>query len=261
MAGNEIEVCIFLFSSIGNIHLKHIGQLREIGAPLPKKQGYLSVQTLDDLIKIYTEDSRKKAAIYLNGIGVSIKQIGGSNLFNRLQRAKIIDVFSSLGFSSPQTKVTQLDREVYKFHECLLASRNCSWQDFFTKSDFQELLKFLMMKASPIQGISKHPAELILEAPQFGLTQHNIQVYSFDEYFHTYKHKIVIAIRRQWVGQDSESEHKRALGISKKPGNSPWVFDNVAGQPRLSTRERRWREDYPESERITVHFLMIEKLK
>lgn len=41
MAGNEIEVCTFLFSNIGNLNLKHIGKLQEIGAPFPNTQGYI----------------------------------------------------------------------------------------------------------------------------------------------------------------------------------------------------------------------------
>jgi hypothetical protein len=108
MAGNEIEVCKFLFSNIGSINLKHIGILEEIGAPLPNNRGYLPVKSLEDLLKISTTDSRKKADIYLNGIGVSIKQAGGSFLYNRLQRANIIDVYSMLRFSSPDLKLTQI---------------------------------------------------------------------------------------------------------------------------------------------------------
>lgn len=52
------------------------------------------MQNLDELIKISTTDSRKKADVYLNGIGVSIKQAGGSFAYNRLQRANIIAVYS-----------------------------------------------------------------------------------------------------------------------------------------------------------------------
>jgi hypothetical protein len=33
------------------------------------------------------------------------------------------------------------------------------------------------------------------------------------------------------------------------------VFPDIAGQPTM------WREDFPENERKTVYFLMLEKLK
>lgn len=219
------------------------------------------MQNLDELIKISTTDSRKKADVYLNGIGVSIKQAGGSFAYNRLQRANIIDVYSMLGFSNPDLKLTQIDEEVYKFHQGLLTNRNRPWEDLFSEQDFNYLLKFLMMKCCPNLGISNHPAALILQAPASDLNCNDIQVFTFDEYFDTHKQKLKIAIRRQWVGQDSNSEHARALSLAKKSDNSSWVFNNIAGQPNLSTRGRRWREDFPESERKTVYFLMIEKLK
>ncbi|WP_017316294.1 hypothetical protein [Mastigocladopsis repens] len=261
MAGNEIEVCRFLFSNIENIDLKHIGQVREIGAPLLNEHGYLPVQTLDDLLKISTEDARKKADVYLNGVGVSIKQLGGSFAYNRLQRANIIEVYSILGFSSPESKLNQIDEEVYKFHQGLLTSRNRPWEDLFSEQDFKDLLNFLMMRGSPNLGMSNHPAAFILEAPATDLSCSNIQVYSFSEYFDIHKQKLKIAIRRQWVGQDSNSEHSRALSLTKKISNAPWVFNDIAGQPKLSARGRRWREDFPEAEKKTVYFLMIEKLK
>jgi hypothetical protein len=261
MPGNEIEVCKFLFSNIGNLNLEHIGQLREIGAPLPNNQAYLPVQTLDELLRISTEDARKKADVYLNGMGVSIKQLGGSFAYNRLQRANIIEVYSLLGFSNPESKLNQIDEEVSNFHKGLLTSRNRPWEDLFSEQDFKNLLIFLMMRGSPNFGMSNHPAALILEAPNTILSCNNIQVYSFDEYFDIYKRKFKIAIRRQWVGQDSNSEHSRALSLAKKIGNAPWVFNDIAGQPKLSTRGRKWREDFPENEKKTVYFLMIEKLK
>ena len=67
--------------------------------------------------------------------------------------------------------------------------------------------------------------------------------------------KFNIAFRRQWIGQSSKSEHRRAVSISKDLGNKPWVFNNVVGSPR------GWRKNYPENEKKTVYFLMIEKLK
>lgn len=75
MAGNEKAICEFLFLNMGSINLKHIGQLVEIGIPLSNRPGYRPAQYLDDILKILTTDSRKKADVYLNSKGVSIKQI------------------------------------------------------------------------------------------------------------------------------------------------------------------------------------------
>ncbi len=90
----------------------------------------------------------------------------------------------------------------------------------------------------------------------------DLALYSFDEYFERYKLKFEVAIRRQWIGQESDSEHSRASGIARKVENAPWVFDDVVGHPKPhKTTQRRWRKDVPESDRRTVYFLMIEKKK
>ncbi len=117
-----------------------------------------------------------------------------------------------------------------------------------------------MTQGSPNLGFSKHPASYILEAPKANITQANIGVYTFDEYFEGFKQKIFFAIRRQWVGQSSDSEHKRALGLAKKEGNQKWVFNDIKGQPNISKKTgARWREDFIESDRKTVYLIFVEK--
>ncbi|MEQ8969947.1 MAG: hypothetical protein RIE73_06075 [Coleofasciculus sp. C1-SOL-03] len=173
-----------------------------------------------------------------------------------MQRANLIQVYSRLGLTAPQTILTQLDQEIHRFHQGLLLSRDRPWQNFFSENDFKTLLNFLMMLGSPNLGISQHPAELILEAPATQISQDTIKIYSFDEYFNRYKEKLHIAIRRQWIGQTSKSEHGRAISLAKKSDNLPWVFDDVVGTPRGG-----WRNDIDEADRKTVYFLMIEKKK
>lgn len=80
MAGNEIEVCKFLPSNLRNIELRYIGLLEEIA--VPSGEGSSLIESFNDLLKISTSDARKKADIYLNGKGVSIKQEGSSVLYN-----------------------------------------------------------------------------------------------------------------------------------------------------------------------------------
>ena len=82
----------------------------------------------------------------------------------------------------------------------------------------------------------------------------NIRVYTFEEYFEKYKEDLKVGIRRQWVGQSSDSEHGRALGLSQKLENAAWVFNDIVGTPRTG-----WRTNFPYDRRKTVYFLMIEK--
>lgn len=255
MAGNEKEVTEFLVLNKGKVSLEGLGIVNSIGAPSLSKEGCLEIGNVKDVKKyLSTEDSRKKADIYVNNHGVSIKQAGSSFLYNRLQRANILEVFTLLGFSNPGSMLQRLDKEVSAFHNGNLERRNRPWQDFFNEEDFKALVKFLMVQGSPNVGFSSHPAEFILEAPAVGLSEANIKVFTFDQYFAEYKNKIKIAIRRQWVGQDSESEHGRAVGLVEKKENAPWVFNEAVGTPRSG-----WMEGFPVSKRQTVYFLMIEK--
>lgn len=254
MAGNEINLINYLFKNMDQIALSHLGLVREIGAPTAL--GYSRVNNLGELLTIKSEDARKKADVYINGYGVSIKQTGGSFSFNRLQRANLQEVFTNLGFGNPQRTLQRTDEEVWNYHKGLVPLRNRPWNIFFSEVEFKSILEFLMLKGSPNYGISNHPADLILEAPATSFRSSNINVYTFDEYFNTHKNKFMIAIRRQWVGQASKSENGRACSLAKKAENLPWVFNNVVGEPRTG-----WSKEFDTSQRKTVYFLMIEKIK
>jgi hypothetical protein len=255
MPGNEKEITRFLVLNKGKISLGQLGTVNSVGAPNLSREGCLEINNVGDVERcLSTEDSRKKADIYVNNHGVSIKQIGSSFLYNRLQRANILEVFTLLGFSNPEFMLKRLDKEVLDFHKGNLERRNRPWQDFFNEEDFKALVKFLMVQGSPNVGFSSHPAEFVLEAPASNPSQTNINVFTFDEYFEEYKDKIKIAIRRQWVGQDSRSEHGRAVGLAEKKENAPWVFNEAVGTPRSG-----WKRSIPASERKTVYFLMLEK--
>lgn len=255
MPGNEKEIAKFLVLNKGKISLGQLGNVNSVGAPNLSEKGCLEINNVKDVERcLSTEDSRKKADIYINNHGVSLKQIGPSFLYNRLQRANILEVFTLLGFHHPESMLQRLDREVADFHSGNLERRNRPWQDFFNEREFKALVKFLMVEGSPNVGFSSHPAEFILEAPARNISETNINVFTFDEYFEEYKNKIKIAIRRQWVGQDSESERGRAVGLADKKENAPWVFNETVGTPRSG-----WKMDFPVSERKTVYFLMIEK--
>lgn len=261
MAGNEKVIVEFLLLNMDKLNLRYLGKTDSIGAPGPVGGKYRRISALTDVKKfLATEDSRKKADIYINGKGVSIKQTGSSFSYNRLQRANLIELFGLLKFTNPKEILERLDNEVKQFHNKELEKRNRPWDRFFTEGEFKELTKFLMMKGAPNVGWSPHPADFILEAPVANLSLGQLKVFTFEEYFSIYKNKFKIAIRRQWHGQASDSEHNRACSLIKKTGNAPWVFDDVVGTPNIHRKLGvRWRSEIPESKRKTVYFLMIEK--
>ncbi len=254
MPGNELEIGRFLLRNIGKLELPHIGIISDIGAPNPGQRGFAPITSLSEINLISSEDSHKKADIYINGKGVSLKQSGPSFPYNRLQRTNLRDLFIFLDFKNIEEMLENADEEVRKFHQGIMTFRSRPWTEFFNEDDFRVLSEYLMMKGSPNVGISPHPAELILEAPATNISSANIEVHTFDEYFDRYQDKLCIGIRRQWVGQSSDSEHKRALGLAKKEGNAPWVYREIAGEPNTG-----WRPNFPPEDRRTVYFLMIEK--
>jgi len=260
MAGNEQKIAEYLVLNKGNISLRHLGIIKSIGAPDSSRDGYVEMNSAKDVYRyLATEDSRKKADIYINGHGISVKQIGASFAYNRWQRANLVEIFELLKFKTSISILNRLDQEIRDFHEGNLERRNRPWSDFFTESEFKAIVKFLMIEGSPNVGFSTHPAKLVLEAPAANISAENINVYTFDEYFKEYLAKLKIAIRRQWIGQASNSEHNRAKSLAKKPGNAPWVFNDVSGLPNIHKSGARWRKDVPAKDRKTVYFLMIEK--
>jgi len=260
MPGNEQEVARYLFKNIGKLNLPHIGVVTEIGRPGYRKGQSIPITSEREISWISSDDATKKADIYINGVGVSIKQTGAHFEFNRLQRANLKKLFDTFGLSNVSQILQKMDSEILRFHtrdefasDRMLRDR--PWRDFFTEEDFRTVLELLMLKRSPNYGISDHSAELILEAPRYGMSEGSIQVSTYLEYFEKYKNQFKISIRRVWYGQGSDSEHKRARGLIKKPGNQPWVFDSVAGTPNSG-----WRASIPESERKTVYLLFISKV-
>jgi hypothetical protein len=258
MAGNERQIAEYLFENIGSIELAHLGIVEQIGIPLHRN--IWEVSSKDDLLQLSTEDSSKKADIYINNRGVSLKQSGSYFLFNRLQRADILSVFDMSGFVYPNDILSTLDTAIDNFHYLRIKGRNRPWNEIFEELHFYKLLKFLMMEGSPHSGLSAYPAVLILQAPSKDINNNNIQVFTFDEYFNTFKDKFEIAIRRSWVGQGSSGEHFRAAGLVKKKENLKWVYEDISGSPRPSRSTGKiWRGDVLPSERRTVYYISIQK--
>ncbi len=255
MPGNESAVIKYLFRNKNRLELPHLGLIKSIGFPNGLTNNYKEIKNENEILECCSDNARKKADVYINGQGVSIKQSGGSFSFNRLQRAELIEVFASLIFDAPHNVLTQLDKEVEKFHFGKLSGRGRPWKDFFSNKEFYALTNALMMLQSPNYGLSLHPAKFILEASKNLTTNPSLKVYTFDEYFERYNEFFRIAIRRVWLGQNSKSEHGRAKSLIAKPENATWVFNTISGTPRSG-----WKVDFPKSERRTVYYLMIEKV-
>jgi len=259
-SGNEVAIARFLMENAGKVSLSHIGTVESVGAPDPQG-GFTVVKDAATLALVSTGDPSKKADIYINGRGASLKQGGASFPFNRLQRAEILEAFRTAGLADPEAKLERLDSQVDAFHKGLLPGRRIPWQGIFGEEEFKRLARFLMMEGSPNLGRSPHPAEFIVEAPATGISPENIRAFTFDEYFDSFRDRLFIGIRRQWIGQESGSEHSRAVGMAEKPGNAKWVYKTIAGEPRPSrTSGKRWREDFPEADRRTVYMVFIEKI-
>ncbi len=249
MPGNEISVIEYVLARKMHLHLNHIGVVETLYNPGPNGQ---RVEILDSS-DVIADSSQKKADIYINQYGVSIKQSGGSFAFNRILRSNFDELLAHLNIDGRSKIVAKSDELIKLMHDGLLGSRARIWEEFFLQEDFYLVLRHLMLIGSPAR-ISQHPATLILTAPPKIRADSEINVYTFDEYFEKEKDNLRISIRRQWVGQTSQSEHRRALSIASDPRNAPWVFDTISGEPRS------WRADFPEEQRKTVYFLMIEKL-
>jgi hypothetical protein len=250
MAGNEELVVDFLIKNKKNLILNHIGKINKIHNP--GTSGKLI--DITSSYEVSTEDSGKKADIFINGKGISIKQAGSSFLYNRLQRAEMIKVFTSLGLSNPNKSLLKMDELIKKFQNKEFSTRDRHWSEGFNESDFILLLEFLMMKGSPNLGVSAFPANYILTAPKKNISENNIHLVNFSEYFDKYKNEIFLSLRRQWIGQASNSEHGRACSLANKPNNCPWVFKEIVGTPRTGWKKE---SEFPPKNRRTVYMIFL----
>jgi hypothetical protein len=248
MAGNENSVVKYLLSKRGKLSLNHLGVISSVANP-GRSGNPIEIKNFDEVISC---DSHKKADIYLNHKGVSIKQRGSSFAYNRIQRASILAIMSRLGVCDAHVVLRKLDDLVIRFHEGDLNSRDRPWCEAFDEEDFRLMLRYLMMEGSVEHGVSDNKAEYILSAPAVISADRDIECLTFDEYFERYKKNFYISLRRVWRGQDSNSEHRRAVGLCSKPGNSPWCFKSISGEPRSG-----WMSNYPSSNRMTAYILFI----
>jgi hypothetical protein len=223
--GKEQEVISWLQNNVGKIILPHIGVLksvREIGA---------------------VNDNRKKGDVYLNDASVSLKDVEGSFLYNRLHRSGL----SGLGIS-----LQWFDQKVLEIHQNKIR-RNVKWHGSMEDKKFKAMLGMLMMNMNPKQGISAYPADLILTHPKQVEHVLDIALFDFNEFFNLFSdHWITYAFKRCWYGQKDQTEHHRAKRILANSDDAVWSFCEVSGKPK------GWRDEIPEEERKTCFTCSLE---
>jgi hypothetical protein len=262
MRGNEKETIKFILENKKHINLKYIGKIKTIQIPHHDKKIEVTNNNLDDF---YSDDAYKKADIYLNDKGISLKQEGGNFAFNRLQRQYLPNLFEKiLKIKDAKKIIDKIDSKIKIFHnqkDDEEHNRNFSPLDVMTKEQFNTLLKYLMLEGSQDKK-SQFPAEYILTSKKKISSNNDLRIFNFEEYLNLNSLTHDFARRRSWVGQSSDTEHKRAKGFFKIEENKEWCFNDVSGLPRVSKKtKKRWRDEIPEVERKTSYYLMIETKK
>lgn len=254
MPGNEETVIKCLVNSLQNdkkIKLPVIGNLNEVSMPI--KDGKKIISQTSELINFSSNDRHKKADVYLNNFGISLKE-ESAPLYNKIQRKHLMDLVNYL-FPSKSNFISdllaKLDYEIEKVNKG--SNRDIQWHKIFSEDDFFIFLEFLMMKGYADTKVSSHQADFILIAPKKMSLENldKIKIFSYKDYFEAYKNKIVIAARRIWLGQKSKSENQRALGMSKHPDNQKWIFKNISGNPSS------WDTSFPSQNRREIFYLNL----
>ncbi len=262
MRGNEKETIKFILENKKHINLKYIGKIKTIQIPHQDKKIEVTNDNLDDF---YSDDAYKKADIYLNDKGISLKQEGGNFAFNRLQRQYLLNLFEKiLKIKDARKIISKIDSKIKIFHnqkDNEGDNRNFSPLDVMTKEQFNAVLKYLMLEGSQKKK-SKFTAEYILVSKNKIYSSKDLKIFNFEEYLNENSLVHNFARRRSWYGQSSDTEHRRAKGLLKTKENEQWCFSDVSGLPDLHEKtNKRWRDEIPEAERKTCYYLMIETKK
>ena len=252
MAGNEKKILsFFLKEKNQGRSLKYLGKIHSIKIPYKKELIELNANNIE---KFHSDDSRKKADVLINEKGCSLKQKGKSFLFNRLYK-RDIEVFFNKFFNPKKSKniINKIDNKIKECHSGKI-KQNFNFLDVMTEIEFKKILYYLMTEGSPNFGKSNAAAEFIIEGEKNIKTSQDISIFKFDEYFEKKKDKITFRIYRQFYGNKSKTEHRRAKKILSDDRNKAWCFDNIVGSPKA------WRTEINEKDRKTVYMLSLEKL-
>lgn len=254
MPGNESEVLKFILLNKNHIRLNGIDKIKTI--KVPKEGSFLELKSLEDLSKVDSSDSTKKADFYINDVGISIKQEGSSPLYNKAQRKHLKDFFNFFFEENITSKIiNNLDKEVKQYH-LNKRFRDVRFSEIMSEDKFKKILKYLMLDGNADLKNNDFKAKLILVSKREPKKLDDLNLMNFDEFFLKYKSLFVFALRRIWVGQLSNHEHSRALSMSKASENQKWVFNEVSGKPRAK-KGKLWRDNFDQNARKTVYYLNI----
>ena len=115
MPGNEKKTIKFILQNKRKIELKYIGKIKTVKVPYKNN---IITATSQNIEKFKSDDSSKKADIYLNDIGISLKQDGGSFAFNRIQRKFLPNFLSKiLNFDNAEEIIKKIDVQIQSFHK------------------------------------------------------------------------------------------------------------------------------------------------
>lgn len=91
MPGNEKEVIEFIVKNRSQLNLPIIGAINKI--EIPRENRLEEITNIEQLYNFYSDDAHKKADVFINDKGISIKQSGGAPLYNKAQREFLIEFF------------------------------------------------------------------------------------------------------------------------------------------------------------------------
>jgi hypothetical protein len=227
--GNEKIVIQYLFNNQKTLNLNGIGAVKKLEIPL--KNQLIDITNLYDSNKFANDDANKKADIFINGIGISIKE-KSSVLYNKWQRKNAFDLLNLFNPTKVSTQILQkLDKKVSELNQGLIL-RDVNASQIMTNKQLSDFLEYTMFIGSANHGKSSFPAQYVLIAPKKISSPTELEILNFNQFFKKYKNNIVFALRRCWYGQKSNSEHNRASGMINDLLNKPWVYNNISGQPR-----------------------------
>tara|TARA_X000000368_G_C22968558_1_gene684344 strand:- start:482 stop:1258 length:777 start_codon:yes stop_codon:yes gene_type:complete len=254
MPGIENEVIKYVFSNKKKIKFNHLKNI--ISIKIPKKKKLIKISNLDDIEENSSSDSSKKADVFFNDIGISIKAKNG-NPYNKLYRKDFSFMKKFIKNDDKYKQVVKnLEEKLKKIHSKDL-KRDVFWKDIIEEKYFKPVLKYLMMDGKPSKK-NNFPAKFLLIHDDSIKSNENLALLSFDEYFENYKDKIYFAFRRVWFGATS-SEHERAKNICYQHLESEgWCFKTITGKPaKRKDGKSIWRSDIMTSDRRTAYYLNI----
>ena len=258
MPGNENHVIKFLFDNKNYLKINHINKVKSI--KIPKKGKLIEIKNLKDIEKNSSSDSSKKADIYLNDIGISIKEVNG-NPYNKLYR-KDLNFINTFVKDDKITNdiIDKIENRLKLIHRNDL-KRDVVWKDLIDKKYFKPLLEYLMLFGKPFKK-NEFPAKYILVCKKKVFSNEDLKLLTFNEYFDLYENRLSFAFRRVWYGMTSD-EHRRAKNICFEHKNSSnWCFKTIIGKPRKRKDGKSiWRSDISSSERRTAYYINIGIIK